>query len=318
VSTFARPGIVTLLGILNLVGALALLSLVAVLYVGIREGGPELEGRALLKAMTFAYVLLGLAQIATGVGLLRLDPWARTAQIVLAGIGLLGIPCGTIISILILMYMLKPEVKTLFSGVSPQRLSPEQVARVEQLSRGFRGVLVPIIAGVVIMGGIVFASIVAAIVIPSLVRAQVSANEKAAIASLRAVRVGEETYAIANDGFGDKLECLTRTSQCLPGHSATSPRFLNERYLIPERNGYEFRFLPGPPAPPHGRISPSSLEGWAYVAVPVRPGETGIRSFCTDMAGRLCAVADGTPPDASNGVCPAESRYGPSVCYPLD
>ena len=309
----------TLLGVLNILGGVTLLG-VAAITVALLGTGPEMEGLGVAAVLFAAYALVALLQLATGVGLLRLDPWARTLQIVLAGIGLLGVPCGTIVSILVLVYMLKPEVKTLFSGVSPQRLPPEQVARVEQLSQG-SGAVVAIVAVVVIVGGVVFAGIVAAIAIPSLLRARVAANESAAIGDLRTVVSAQTSYSMANQGFPDQLECLARPAQCIPGLAATSPVFLEEGFLTPRRRGYEFRLVPGPPPGPEvtqrGQVSPTSIGSWAYVAVPIQPGQTGVRSFCADVSGVVCYVPDGSPPSAGNGACPVSDGSTRGGCIPF-
>ena len=50
--------------------------------------------------------------------------------------------------------------------------------------------------------------IVAAIAIPSLLRARVSANEAATIGDIRAIISAQAQYQSANGGFYDRLECL--------------------------------------------------------------------------------------------------------------
>jgi hypothetical protein len=311
---------VTLLGVLNILGGVAGLGMAAAMIVAMLGSTPKAEGAVVAAVFFAAFGLVAAVQIAAGVGLLRLDPWARMLQIGLAVFGLLGIPCGTIISILILVYMLKPEVKTLFSGISPERLPPDQVARVEQLSQG-SGATAVIIGVVLVFVAIVSVGMVAAIAIPSLLRARVSANESGAIGDLRSVVSAEHTYASSNMGYFGQLECLAQPTQCIPGYPATAPVFLDPSFLTSPRRGYEFRFVPGPPAPPEalqsGQASPTSLSEWAYVAVPIKPGQTGVRSFCADKSGMLCFRADGDPPDASAGACPVSSESAPGGCTPL-
>jgi type II secretory pathway pseudopilin PulG len=307
--------------VLNILGGAASLFVATVMYFTLFRTGPDMEGHGLAMLFVALYGLIGVLYLATGVGLLRLDPWARTLQIVLAGLLLLGIPCGTIIGILILVYLLKPEVKTLFSGIPPQRLPPEHVAQVERLSQG-SAAMVAIVAVVLIVGGIIFAGIVAAIAIPSFLRARVAANESAAIGDLRTVVSAQASYSTANNGYPDQMECLAQPSQCIPAYPPDGPVFLDFSLLATERRGYEFRFVPGPPAPGdiarRGQVSPSSLDGWAYVALPVTPGETGVRSFCADMSGTLCYVPDGSPPDVSSGACPISGESAPASCIPVN
>jgi hypothetical protein len=46
---------------------------------------------------------------------------------------------------------------------------------------------------------------------------------------------------------------------------------------------------------------------FAYVAVPVARGKTGVRSFCGDATGRICYTTTGViVPEL--GVCPADCR----------
>ncbi|MFP4143486.1 MAG: hypothetical protein ACLFSM_09985, partial [Thermoplasmata archaeon] len=58
--------------------------------------------------------LLALVYFGIGYGLYAGKGWARTVAIILAIIGLLGFPIGTIISIIILIYLFKDDVKAYF------------------------------------------------------------------------------------------------------------------------------------------------------------------------------------------------------------
>jgi hypothetical protein len=151
--------------------------------------------------------------------------------------------------------------------------------------------------------------IVAAIAIPSLLRARVSANEAAVIGELRSVLAAETTYRSFNGGHYDTLECLARPSGCVPGHSG--PALLDpDLAQVGTRGGYHRLFYPGPrpDAPPAATpvVSPSSVTGFAYVAVPVQPGKTGLRSFCVDAGGEILFQSDGTAPAIVGGACPED------------
>jgi type IV pilus assembly protein PilA len=316
-TAFERPLAVTVLAVLNLVGgvfaSLAGLLLPLATLGGGREGLGSSE-RVVFLVFAGLYLLVGAAQITTGIGLLKLRPWARTLQIVGAGLGLLGIPCGTIISALILVYMLKPEVRTLFSGVPPRRLPQAEVARVQALSDGSAGTTVAVAVGAVAVGLVAVAviGIIAAIAIPSLLRARVSANEASAIGDLRTVISAEAAYQSANSGFYDNTTCLAAPSGCIPGYPANGPVFLDRTFLSNPRHGYRFQFAAGTPATAEvvqrGQVSPSSLEGYVYLAVPLTQGQTGVRSFCADASGMICSMQGPMPESA--GACPSE-------CTPL-
>jgi type IV pilus assembly protein PilA len=160
------------------------------------------------------------------------------------------------------------------------------------------------IAGIVLSGlSLLVMPIGAAIAIPSLLRARISANESAAIGDVRSVISGEIAYQSANGGQFDKLECLASPNTCIPGY--TGPSFLDATLLAPHKTGYQRRFYPGPSAAPRPGTSPSSVSSFAYVAVPMQPNQTGVRSFCGDATGRLCIVTGPAAIDASQGVCPA-------------
>ncbi len=61
--------------------------------------------------------------------------------------------------------------------------------------------------------GLLFLPIVAAIAIPSFLRARVSANEAQAIGDTRSVISAQHAYASANGGHFDTLECLGDTNE---------------------------------------------------------------------------------------------------------
>ena len=61
--------------------------------------------------------------------------------------------------------------------------------------------------------------IIAAIAIPSLLRARVSANEAGAIGDSRTVVSGEAAYQSANSGFYGAISCLSLPSSCIVGYS---------------------------------------------------------------------------------------------------
>jgi hypothetical protein len=69
------------------------------------------------------------------------------------------------------------------------------------------------------------------------------------------------------------------------------------------------RFHPGPSLTAEeaaqAKASPSSIRGFAYVAVPEKVGETGVRAFCGDDRGVFCFTRTGVMPEIKDGRCPA-------------
>jgi len=169
----------------------------------------------------------------------------------------------------------------------------------------------PAIAGLA-LGGAVFVLIpvwliLAAIAIPSLLRARMAANESKAAGDVRTLISAEAAYAGANGGYYDKLECLAQPALCIPGPSAPSQAMIDAMLAnTTPRNGYEFALHLGPQAPPEsGRpASPSSVTSFAYVAVPVKAGNTGLKAFCGDEAGVVRFSTDGSAPTILGGKCP--------------
>ena len=159
-----------------------------------------------------------------------------------------------------------------------------------------------------------FIGIIAAIAIPSLLRARVSANEAATIGDLRAVISAEMAYGVSNGGGFDTLECLSTPARCIPNYAATAPNFIDAGAIESTRHGYVRTFHPGPPAPrPRPGMppsSPSSLSAFAYVAVPVTWNRTGTRAFCADSTGQVCSTRGTGEPMVVDGLCAAS-------CEPL-
>jgi type IV pilus assembly protein PilA len=301
-----RPGVVTLLAVLNMVGGLFLVLAgagVGVLAVASRDRSSV----AALVLMAGLYLVLGLVDLAAGIGLWSLKEWGRQLQIVISAIGLLGFPCGTLISILVLVYLLKPGVKLLFSGRAAEEMTPQESAEVAKVLQG-SGAVVAIVAVAAVLVCVAIIGIIAAIAIPSLLRARVSANEAATIGRVRTVISAEAAYASSNGGFADTPDCLRNPGPCLPGGGATTPYVDASLVFDAPTSGYVLRFHPGPAAPPFalatGRVSPSSLQSFAVTASPAVPNRTGVRFFCGDASGRVCSAMQPIEP-GPDGACPA-------------
>ena len=60
-------------------------------------------------------IIIGILDIVIGWSLWNLKRWARTVAIVLAIVGLISFPIGTVISIVALWYLFKPEIEACFA-----------------------------------------------------------------------------------------------------------------------------------------------------------------------------------------------------------
>jgi hypothetical protein len=129
------------------------------LFGGTGLGLAFFAGWETLPAVLVAFCGVTLAAIggAMGVGLWTLSPWARLLQLGLSGLGILSC-VGTLPSIAILVYMLRPEVRVVFSGAPGIRqLTPEQ-SEVLSKARSDTPFLIAILAAFVVsavLGGAV-------------------------------------------------------------------------------------------------------------------------------------------------------------------
>src|SRR5689334_8779180 len=73
--------------------------------------------------------------------------------------------------------------------------------------------------------------IIAAIAIPSLLRARVASNEAGAIGDLRTVVSAQAAYASANSGYYEtNFDCLVNpTGACIPSYPVGAPTFLDSQ-----------------------------------------------------------------------------------------
>jgi type II secretory pathway pseudopilin PulG len=147
----------------------------------------------------------------------------------------------------------------------------------------------------------------AAIAIPSLLRARVSANEAATIGDIRTVISAQAAYSTGNGGFYDRLDCLAAPANCIQSYSG-GPVLDAQLAQAQVKSGYRRTFHPRPVEP--GLLPPSvsrsSLSAYAYVAVPETRNRTGVRSFCGDATGRICYEPDGSDIQVEDGLCPSD------------
>jgi type IV pilus assembly protein PilA len=146
--------------------------------------------------------------------------------------------------------------------------------------------------------------IIAAIAIPSLLRARVSANEAAMIGDIRTVISAQAAYQGANGGwYAVNLTCLTTPSAgCIPNYSVNSPTFLDPQISgATAKQGYNRSFIPGATATGlPSTVDPASTGQYAYGGTPSVQDQTGVRGFAGDASGVICWTGDGTDPAGGN------------------
>jgi len=124
--------------------------------------------------------------------------------------------------------------------------------------------------------------IIAAIAIPSLLRARVSANEAAAIGDTRTVVSAEAAYQSAASGFYGELTCLAVPGPCIAGY--VGPSFLDSTISSTVvKQGYARAANYDAVVTVPGLTNPHST--YCYEASPVVPATTGVRAFGGDASG---------------------------------
>jgi prepilin-type N-terminal cleavage/methylation domain-containing protein len=137
--------------------------------------------------------------------------------------------------------------------------------------------------------------IIAAIAIPSLLRARIAANEAGGVGDSRSVGSAEVAYSSSNGGFFGFMSCLSVPTGC--GWAAGTTPFIDAQLgSLTTKQGYIRSFLPGST----GTGSPDpGVQTFVYFALPAGVAQTGNRGFGIDHTGLICFTTDGTAPALS-------------------
>jgi type IV pilus assembly protein PilA len=134
--------------------------------------------------------------------------------------------------------------------------------------------------------------VLAAIAVPSLLRSRISANEASAVASLRSINTAQVTYNVTypSEGYADTLTKLAMPTGTNPVSSTSAGLIdwvLGCAAQPCPKSGYSFAIT--------GTNSGTPIVTYSLTAVPLVPGQTGYRGFCSDQLSKMTYdVAGGT------------------------
>ena len=260
---------------------------IATLAVSLQE--PPADNVAVFLGVLF--LGFGALYVVTGIGLWTLKPLGRTLQIVVACIGLLALPVGTILSALILYYMFRPGILVLFSGKTPAEHTPAERVEIATVTRA-SGAMVAIIVIVVAVGAVATRGVIAAIAVPGLLRARMAGNEAMAIGSMRGIGSARQlTFRC--------LVVMRRGSRrwvyrVAAGRKSSSPELTQDPSV---KSGYRIT-LEGAGAaagPADCNGTPTEMDDYA-TATPAQPFITGTRAFAASAAGTVFVDPSPAPP----------------------
>ena len=134
--------------------------------------------------------------------------------------------------------------------------------------------------------------IIAAIAIPNLLRARMSANEASAVGSIRTINTAEVQYATTypNVGFTNLANLGGTAAQCASGAVPANACLIDTVLAAGTKSGYEFVTT--------ATAGPPSVQYFS-TGLPQIPGQSGQRGFCSDQSGVIryntagtCALTD--------------------------
>jgi hypothetical protein len=132
-----------------------------------------------------------------------------------------------------------------------------------------------------ILGAVLFVLVVAAVLVPHNLVSHLAKDEISAVKTVRALKDLEQQYAATHpsNGFTCDLALLKP--------ALSDKEQIHEGLLFSE--GYKFSLAGCEPG------SDGVAVRFKAAAIPVKPGETGVRTFCIDQTGRLQYALDGSP-----------------------
>lgn len=325
---FKVPPLLAALAVVQIVGGAVGIYLFVV-FPAIRwlAGGglvPVNVPAALAKVLIIVGSAFSVLQLVCAVGLLRFRPWGRGVQLVLAWIGLLAFPFGTVVSALLLIYLHKPGIVALYSGKTRAGMNAGELAEVAAVTRGSSAATAGLVAAAFVAVGAAVVLLVAALTVAQFVpteapgaessatsepldppragasegvepegrSAWMRSNAASAVGTLRSINLAQAAYA-ARCGGGAFAVTLEDLAKPLGGGG---PGFVSGDLHTNgvTKQGYRFAIArDGAAGVPRTRPASGTCNGSANApassyfvsAEPEEPGNTGTMYFATDARG---------------------------------
>jgi type IV pilus assembly protein PilA len=169
--------------------------------------------------------------------------------------------------------------RKLISVLRNIRNNQEQPEMRKQQQKGFSLIELLIVVAIILL--------IAAIAIPNLMAARMSANEASASGSIRTINTGEVSYALSYPDIGfTVLANLGGAAPCTPDPVAGAC-FIDNVLAQGQKEGYNFSVTPA------NQVNGSNTT-YTSLADPSALNNTGTRSFCSDQSGVIYYLPNAT------------------------
>jgi len=175
----------------------------------------------------------------------------------------------------LILGVLSMVIFSIFTGIPAVILGHKARGRIKRSMGALTGdgiALAGLIMGYLSFLAIPFILITAAIAIPNLLSARVAANEAAAIGSVRTITVAQVSYATNHqeEGFTCSLADLGNAG------------LLDSTLASGTKSGYRYELVACDGTP---------VQHYTILAMPMTPGTTGQRTFCSDESAVIKSMA---------------------------